>query len=84
MLRYHKREDVTFIEHASWKFVPLGGKTGKNLGAQIDIINTLSTSMAKIFSQLLSYLLWMMSTFHFQVYMPRSMAEIDSTSTFYL
>ena len=35
------------------KFVPLGGKTGKKLGAQIDIINTLSMSMVKIFSQLL-------------------------------
>ena len=45
--------DATFIEHAFWKFVPLGDKTGKNLGAQIDIINALSMSMVKIFSQLL-------------------------------
>ena len=30
---------ITFIEHASRKFVPLGDKTGKRLGAQIDIIN---------------------------------------------
>ena len=45
--------DATFIEHASWKFVLLGGKTGKKLGAQIDIINALSMSMVKVFSQLL-------------------------------
>ena len=30
----------------------LRGKTGKNLGAKIDIINTLSMSMVKISSQL--------------------------------
>ena len=35
--------------------MPLGGKTGKKLGGQIDIINTLSMSMVKIFSQLLLY-----------------------------
>ena len=37
------------------KFVPLGGKTGKKLGAQINIINTLSMSTVNIFSQLLLY-----------------------------
>ena len=31
----------------------------KKLGAKIDIINTLSMSMVKIFSQLLLYLVWM-------------------------
>ena len=54
--------------------MPLGGKTGKKLGA---IINNLSRSMVKIFSQLLLYLLWMIDTFHFQLYMLCSMAEID-------
>ena len=36
----------------------LGAKTGKKnkLGAQIDIINTLSMAMVKIFSQLLLYI----------------------------
>ena len=32
-----------------------GGKTGKTLGPQIDITNTLSVSMFKIFSQLILY-----------------------------
>ena len=41
---HHKRDNM-----------PLGGKTGKKLGVQIDIINTLSMSMVKIFSQLLLY-----------------------------
>ena len=40
----------TFIEHATWKFVPLEGKTGKKLEAQTDIINSLSMLMVKIFS----------------------------------
>ena len=57
--------------------MPLGGKTGENLGAQIDIINTLTMSMVKIFSQLLLYLLWMIDTFDFQLYMLCSMAAID-------
>ena len=30
-----KRDDVIFIEHASRKFLSLGGKTGKRLRAQI-------------------------------------------------
>ena len=33
----------------------LEAKQGKNSGTQIDIINTLSMSMVKIFSQLLLY-----------------------------
>ena len=82
MLRYYnntsKRDDATFVEHASWKFVPLGGKTGKKFGAQIDINNTLSmSSLVNIFSQLLLYLLWMIDTFHLQLYMLCSMAEVD-------
>ena len=31
-----KRDDVTFIEHASWKFLPYWGKTGKKLEAHIN------------------------------------------------
>ena len=32
--------------------MPFGGKSGRILGAQIDLINTLSMSMVKIFSHL--------------------------------
>ena len=52
--------------------MPLGGKTGKKLGVQIDIINTLSMSMVKIFSQLLLYRVMddrYLSQVHFQLYM---------------
>ena len=37
------------------------------LGAQIDITNTLSMSMVKIFSQLLLYHIMDIDTFHFQL-----------------
>ena len=63
------------------KFVPLGGKTGKRLGTQIDIINTLSMSMAKIFSQLLLYHMddryLSLSASELAIYAVWSMAEID-------
>ena len=62
--------------------MPLGGKTGKKLGAQIDIINTLSMSMVKIFSQLLLYHIMddrylSLSASYLAIYAICSMAEID-------
>ena len=81
---HHKREDATFLEHSlPWKFAPLGGKTRKNVGTQIDIINTLIISMVKVFSLLLLPLLWMIDIFHFQLYVLCSMAEIDRYLYFY-
>ena len=65
---HHKHDDVTFIKHVSWKFVPLGGKTGKKLWAQIDIINLILNWITNWFS--LSYyytILWMIDNFHFQL-----------------
>ena len=57
-----KRDDVTFIEHASWKFVPLEAKQGKSWEQKL--INTLAKYVN---GQDFLHLLWLIDPFHFQL-----------------
>ena len=58
--------------------MPLGGKTGKKLEAKINIINTLSMSLVKNFSQLILYRIMDDRYLSLSaIYAICSMAEID-------
>ena len=57
-----KRDDVTFIEHASWKFVPLDAKQGKSWGQKL-----INIPAKYVNGQDFLHLLWLIDPFHFQL-----------------